>query len=155
MRCVFCLIALAVVMAFSEKAIACTCINDKLSRRFRDATAIFVGTLADEELYGSPKNVQNYVKGNQVLFVKKAFKGVNKEFVSTGLDMSGFTMNCPWLMEFVDGKDYLVFAYGKEFKINVSCPDSAEITGQYDSTIEQISKLDSFWFRTKARIWPF
>ncbi len=143
------------VFFFSEAVSACTCVNDKLSKRFRKANAVFVGSLADRELYESPQNVQNYKDGRFVLFVNKAFKGISKEFVAVDMDFTGFTTNCPWLDKFDEDKDYLVFAYEKDLKVRVSCSDTMPLRAAYDSTVKDIGRLDSFWFRTKVRLWPF
>jgi len=114
-----------------------------------------VGSLADEDHYESPQNVQNYKDGLLVLFVEQSFKGVRKEFVAVDIDMTDFSGSCPSLTRLKEDADYLIFAYGKELKIRAECPDSRELKAGYSDVIKQISKLDSFWFRTKARLWPF
>ena len=153
MRVVFS--GLVVILAASTSAIACTCVNDPLAKRFRKAEAIFVGTLAYEELYEKPEKVQNYKDGLWVLLVKESFKGVRKEYVAIDLDMTHFSGACPSLTRLDDDRDYLIFAYGKDLKVRAECSDSRELKAEYNETTREISKLDSFWFRTRARLWPF
>lgn len=153
MRVVFS--AMAVICAAALTTVACTCVHDSLGKRFRKAEAIFVGTLADKGLYESPQNVQNYKDGRLVFLVEESFKGVRKKFIAVDIDLTGFSANCPFLTDIAEDSDYLIFAYGRELQFRAECPDSRELKAGYSDVIKQIGKLDSFWFRTKARLWPF
>ena len=102
-----------------------------------------------------PKMFRTTKKAFLVLFVEESFKGVRKEFVAVDIDMTGFSGACPSLSRLEEDTDYLIFAYGKELKIQAECSDSRELKAGYGEVIKQISKLDSFWFRTRARVWPF
>ncbi len=149
----------AVVLLFAfllcaESTFACTCVIDSLSKRFRKADAVFVGRLTDYE--GEPtSNIQNFKPGLWVLEVKRSFKGIKQDFVAIDLDMEDFSGACPSLTRLDDDVDYLVFAYGKGLKIHAECPDTRPIKPEYNLTIREISRLENFWFRTKARLWPF
>ena len=89
------------------------------------------------------------------MWVEESFKGVEKEFIAVDIDLTGISASCPSLTRLEEDKDYLIFAYGRELKFRADCPDSLELTAGYNDAVKQISKLDSFWFRTKARLWPF
>lgn len=158
MRTVFSSVVLVLCISFfTESAFACTCIINSLSKRFRKAEAVFVGTFGEYE-NESTSDVQNFKKGLPILEVKKAWKGIKKEYVAVDFDFEGATgggVGCPWFYRLEKEKDYLIFAYGKELKVLVECSDSRELTAKYDWTSEELGKLDSFWFRTKARLWPF
>ncbi|MEJ7848193.1 MAG: hypothetical protein WKF92_08915 [Pyrinomonadaceae bacterium] len=155
MRAVFSSVVLVLcIIFFAEPAFACTCVLNSLSKRFRKAEAVFVGSFGDYK-DESTSDVQNFRKGLPILEVKKAWKGVKKEYVAVDFDFEGATGGCPWFYRLEKGKEYLIFAYGKELKVSVECSDSRELTAKYDWTSEELGKLDSFWFRTKARLWPF
>lgn len=101
-------------------------------------------------------SIQNYKDDFWVFQVKKSWKGIEKEYVAVDLDTSHASPGgtCPWLMP-EKKKDYLIFAYGTQLKVVVECSDSRQLTDKYDWTTEEISRLNSFWFRTKARLWRF
>jgi hypothetical protein len=158
MRAVFSEAAVVILLlVMSEAANACTCTVNSLSKRFRKADVIFVGRLSIEPDEPST-NIQNYAKELPVLEVVKAFKGVKKEYVAVGFDFDGATGgggSCPWFYKFEKDEEYLVFAYGRGLKVIVECSDTRPLQAKNDDVTEQISRLDSFWFRTEARVWPF
>lgn len=145
---------LVLCFALSDVGLACTCVIDPLSKRFREAEAIFIGRLAgtaNEE----KEDVQNREQGSWVLDVKKSFKGVSKDRIAVDFDMTDFSGACPSLTRLEDDRDYLIFAYGKDLKIRSECSDSRSIKAEYDWTAKEIARLHSFWFRIRARLWPF
>jgi len=134
------------------QAFSCTCVLDDLSKRYRKADAVFIGRIYDYDDEDIPK-IQNYKKGLLVLLVKKSWKGVKKEFIA--IDFEDFPKSvgtCPILYNFEEGKDYLVFAYGKELKVEVECSDTRVLKGEYEYTTKEISRLDSFWFRFRSKL---
>ena len=141
----------------AESAIACTCVHQKLSKRFRKAEAVFVGTpvYVDENDPGQVKSIQNFKKGLSMLKVKKSWKGVKSETIAVELDFNTYGGNCPNLTRFEVDEDYLIFAYGKDLKVTVGCPDSAKITKGSEYPHNEMKRLDRFWFRLWARIKPF
>ncbi len=55
------------------------------------------------------------------------------------------------------GKQYLVFAYGKNLEVTSVCSDTWEIpkdknAPSYDTMQSNLKKLDSFWFRFWSRL---
>lgn len=117
---------------------------------------MFIGQIAD--IKSEPiANIQNYKEGLTVLDVKKSWKGVKKEFIAIDLDFDDATTGgmCSLLYKFEQDQEYLVFAYEKEkeLKVTVECSDTRKLESKYDWTAKEISKLDSFWFRTKSRLW--
>lgn len=133
----------------------CTCVLDKLSKRFRKADAVFVGHIYDYDDEDIPK-IQNYKKGLPVLLVKKSWKGIKNEFVAIYFeDFPNSVGTCPILYNFEEEKDYLVFAYGKELKVEVECSDTRALKAEYNNTTKEISRLDSFWFRFGSKLHLF
>lgn len=132
----------------------CSCVDSPLSKRYREAEAVFVGGIYELEKDDIPK-VQNYREGLPVLLVKRSWKGIRQELVAVDFDFPPKLSSCPLLMKFEEGVDYLVFAYGKDFAVRAECSDTHKLSGKYDKTIRDMSALDSFWFRFKTKVWPF
>jgi hypothetical protein len=152
MRHLFCVFAVLILTGFCvTDSFACSCVNDLLSRRFKKAEAVFVGGVYDYEDEDIPK-IQNYKEGLPVLLVKKSWKGIKKELVSVDFNLPKKPGACPELYSFDEDADYIVFAYGKELKVEVQCSDTQKLKPEYDETIKEILKLDSFWFRTWTRL---
>lgn len=135
-------------------SIGCSCVDSPLKERFRNATAVFVGGLYDID-EGDKPNVQNYRDGTPVLLVKRSWKGIGKELVAIDFDFPKQIGACPLLDHFDEGVDYLVFAYGKDLEIRAQCSDTHKLTNEYTGINRDMRRLDSFWFRFGARVWPF
>jgi hypothetical protein len=134
----------------------CSCIILSLDKRFREANAVFIGKIPED---GEPDN-NSLIQGSKdgvVLEVVKSWKGINRKYVSVGFNFPEKLGGCPSLYKFDEGKEYLVFAYGKDLKVEVECSDTRElITNKeswgYEAQQKETKKLDSFWFRLWARI---
>ena len=149
------LLAIAILMPGVVTARACSCVLSSLKNRFRNAEAVFVGRTVTVKPSGNSE-IQNYSADMITFEVIKSWKGISKEYVSIDLDipqMIGTT--CPTLFQFDPEKEYLIFAYGQDLKVNTVCSDTRPLTSSYDWTAKEISKLNSRWFRFKARVWPF
>lgn len=140
------------ILASSGTISACSCVVTPLSKRFRNAEAIFVGRAADYDNI-LPANIQNYVEGRPVLEVGRSWKGIDKKYVAVDFDLSTAIGGCPSFWRFEEGRDYLVFAYGRSLEIQISCSDTKAVGVGYSK--QEMRRLDSFWFRTKTRFWPF
>ncbi len=148
------------ILLIAESAYGCSCIILPLTKRFRQSEAIFVGRLAYD--YDTAKSsVQNFDEGRPVFEVTKRLKGISKRYVAINLDWDEIAKGgmCPTLVRFEEDKDYLIFAYGDNLTIQSVCSDSRKLNTQspeWDKhTASEIRKLESFWFRTRARLWPF
>jgi hypothetical protein len=133
-------------------ALACSCVLNPLSKRFKKAEAVFIGKYA-EEIPEDNNEIQNAKDGLPVLEVVKAWKGVKKEYIA--IDFAEFPKsvgNCLPFYRFEEDKEYLVFAYGKDLKVETVCSDTRPLTAGYDYTTEEISRLNNFWFRFRARL---
>lgn len=141
----------------TTSAFACTCVAAPLEQRFRKANAVFAGQAADDsQLPQKTTSIQG--DGEQILSVLKAWKGVTREFVAIRFqELHDSAANCPTLFYFEQGKQYLVFAYGKKLEVQTVCSDTWEIPGEptsfgYKQMREYTDKLDSFWFRLRSRL---
>lgn len=146
--------AIALIVFLGSAAFGCTCVDGPLARRYREAKAVFVGGLYEFENEEIPK-IQNYRDGLPVLLVKRSWKGVNRELIAVDFDFPTRLGSCPLLTKFEDGIDYLVFAYGKNMAVRAECSDTRKLTTEYRQINRDRSRLDSSWFRLKAKIWPF
>lgn len=149
-------VALFAIVLLPVSGVACTCVFDSLKDRFLRAEAVFVGGLYDFE-ESEKAEIQNFNEGLPVLWVKKRWKGIHKELVAIDFDFpkgSGGS-TCPFFYQFEPKSDYLIFAYGKDLKVAVECSDTQMLTTTYNNVHKEISRLDSKWFRLKARVWPF
>ncbi len=148
------------MLVLSEYAFGCSCINRRLTTRFRESEAIFVGRLAELD-DGAKSSIQNYDEGRPVFEVTKRLKGTSKQFVAIDLDWDEIAKAgmCPALYQFEENEEYLVFAYGKKLTIQSVCSDTRKLKTSAEwldkETADDIRKMSSFWFRTRARIWPF
>src|SRR6185503_4846628 len=94
---------------------------------------------------------------DQTIVVIKAWKGIKKKFVSLSFERTRDTGNCPVLYYLEPGKQYLVFAYGKNLEVTSVCSDTWEIpkdkaSAMYEVMQQSVKKLDSFWFRFRSRL---
>lgn len=154
----------ASLMFAAQTAFGCTCVQDSLGERFRRAKVVFVARGMADEPEGRSL-VQNYAdddKYSQALEVLKGYKGVKKKFVRVTFDKDGLKNSawCPTLYYFEPNRQYLVFAYGKDYEVEQVCSDTREIPAgkeepTYQYAHEEVKRLDSFWFRLRARLNPF
>lgn len=152
MKQIFCIFtALFLLGVYVNDSFACTCVTEGVSKRFKKAKAVFVGSIYDYEDEEIPE-IENYKKGLPVLLVKKSWKGIKNELVAVDFNFPEKMGMCPQLYQFEEDVDYLVFAYGKDLKVKVECSDTQKLEPKYNETIKDISKLDSFWFRTWTKL---
>lgn len=138
-----------------SSALACSIYLPPLRHDFRKAETVFVGKVLSVEPAVLTKDEEKKLSKlkERELFSRikfqiiKQWKGANvneREYVGIAFDFCG----CPdWPMDqFVEGKEYLIFAREKN---TLSVCESMSVTP------EVMKRLDSFWFRTWARIYPF
>lgn len=144
---------------FAVEVAACTIEISPLRKDFRRANSVFTGKLlsidalkpntSDEEKI--PDSWSDWKEFSKVKFqVERKWKGSfarELEFVAAAY----YTCACDTRMsQFAVGKSYLVFAETRDF-VSIC---SAEEIGR-TTTTNTMKRLDSFWFRTWARIYPF
>ena len=133
------------ILSFGYSTVySCTCVHNSLSKRFKKAKVIFIGeitSIKDEK----KRNIQNYKRGLPVLEVIKSWKGVKKDYIA--IDFADFPKSsgtCPILYQFEKDKQYLVFAYENDLKVEVECSDTRALKAKYDYKSKEISRLNSF-----------
>lgn len=134
---------------FSENSYACSAYTSPLKERFRKAETVFVGTVANVEPYPPGRNwTLDGLNQYTVRFkTTKTWKGAEKgerEYVVFELDCDcDGTLDVPKL-----GKEYLV----TPDKHPIVCHAVATDT---ERGRNEIKRLDRFWFRTWATLYPF
>jgi hypothetical protein len=149
-------ILFALLASLEATAFACVCVNDSLGKRYRKAKAVFIGRAIDADAKGPAAAL---VQGDQqqTIEVIKAWKGIHRRYVSVSFERVTSSGDCPVIYFLESGKQYLVFAYGDELEVKAECSDTWEIPADqksrmYDPMQRNIRKLDSFWFRFRARL---
>ncbi len=137
---------------------ACTAPIVTLRNSFISAKYVFLGEIVsverkeDEEL---PEKLQDYYKAlDKITFkVIKSWKGSSKNQI---VNYSIPYCPCPGReFDFVKGKKFLVFADENNF-FDICDMNSVQMDSEYAEYVEKnIKRLNSFWFRTWARIYPF
>lgn len=151
----FVLILFFVTFSF-ENIIACTVNIEPLRKTFRQSKNVFVGEIISVEPVNEkdlPKNLKEYKYLSKLTFkVDKSWKGKNKRVVVYSYPFC----NCPMReYNFSAGKKFLVFA-DKNSYYDVCNLSNIEFSSDRNNNSQEIIKrLDSFWFRTWARIYPF
>ena len=156
MKKVFKILILFFLSGFAVSEIsACTCVITPLSKRFKKAEAVFIGKIA-EDVPENDSEIQNAKNGLPVLEVIKSWKGIRKDYVAVDFaEFPNSSGTCPVLYYFEEDQEYLIFAYGKDLKVEVQCSDTRPLRARYNETTEEISKLNSLWFRSWAKLNPF
>lgn len=141
---------------FVTEVLACECVELKLEKRFRKAKVVFIGRVADDSEI--PDN-NNLVQGDgvQTLKIIESWKGVNKKFIDINFDLESAKNSgmCPTLFLLEEDKEYLIFAYGEEYRIQPVCSDTRvldKISPYYEHQEKQMKKLRSFWFRFRSEL---
>lgn len=141
------ILASSILFAAAWEVSACSCIIYSLSKRFNDANAVFVGkhvfAPADTE------KVQNYSEEFAVFEVLQSWKGVHNDFVAVRIDFPDRAGTCS-IFTPQENVQYLVFAYGIDLRVQTVCSDTLPLTDS-NGTKQEISQLNSFWFRFWAR----
>src|SRR4030095_3561552 len=110
------------VATVTTESLACVCVADPLGTRYRKAKAVFIGRALDQnEKQPAPALVQGDLV--QTIEVIKSWKGIHKKYVAVSFERVTNTGDCPVLYYLEPGKQYLVFAYGKEFEVRTVCSD--------------------------------
>jgi hypothetical protein len=140
------------VTAFCSQVVsACSFDTVPLRKRFRAARNVVIAEVL--EISDAPKNLTDAEKLNTFGSIKfkvlKSWKGTKQSQITLLSDI-GCTPACDIFRYFEKGKKYLMFTDANY--VSYCATDDAE-----NNIVKkrQIKKLDDFWFRTWARIYPF
>lgn len=157
----YCLSWALVVFAFlAQQVSACEIVIPPLRNEFRQARAVFIGkvkrvqdfTPSPQESLNVPEPWRAYKTLARIHFeISKKWKGPGsreQEYVA----IAHLPCGCPgdpW-RQFSEGDEYLIFEYDKGF---LTVCESDKIGPGHVQ--DKVKRLNSFWFRAWARIYPF
>jgi hypothetical protein len=153
------IIVLTLAVCF-QSVNACTIEITPLRKEFKQAKSVFVGKVisvvehspSEKETHLVPKYLRNWKHFSKVTFeIMEKWKGNvsgRKEYLAVAYFMCG----CPGpkLDEFKEGQKYLVFAETKNFVHICSAGNLSE-----DHVAKNAKRLNRFWFRVWANLYPF
>ena len=137
----------------------CTCPGVPLRPTFKEAKAVFIGKLPENDL---PSKIKTQgAKNGIVLEVKKSWKGVKGGYFSVTTKFEDYGMCTMFLKKFEKGKKYLIFVEGENFEVRNYCTYSEELYSskhpdwykeRQHSLLKKLDKYGNFWFRFGKRI---
>lgn len=121
-------------------AFSCSCVERSARKDYRSAKAIFIGEVIGVSQGNLPASVK--------FKVEKQWKGAKQsEFIASwGYEGVG---TCGGFL-FEKGQKYLVYVHGKELSVYTACDRTAKLGYVKD----ELKRLNSFWFRFSARVYP-
>ena len=153
-----CLVTLVALAVLSPAALGCTCVYvPKNSTAFRRASAVFIGEVVSKARSSLPANWDDdtapLVTDVVTFKVEKSWKGVRSSEVNAWIDM--WFSNCSSLT-FREGEKYLLYADSYKGSLVIYWCEKAALTASLSSedTQKRVKQLNSFWFRTRARLFP-
>ena len=142
------LVIFALLMFGASAVYACSCADPTVREKFRKSDLIFVGRVID--IRDAPPNSDMFVY-SVTLHVEKKWKGATKSNVTVlwAYDRPGWCNDLP----LSKGEQYLIYTSTEHGFYGVY-PDCG--TNYFAKTHgEEIAKLNGFWFRLSARLFPY
>ena len=156
MKIIFRSTLLLLLVAFgSSLAYSCSCEIPNQRERYRKANAVFVGEvleLKERPRVETSENLNDFPY--QVTFrVEKQWKGKRQSEVTALSDYENLGMCNDLYLEV--GKRFLVYAPRKNGRLIVYAKCGPNVPANNEYTDEEIEKLDSFFFRASAFLFPY
>jgi hypothetical protein len=150
------LVVLFLLILAGENTLACECIFIGDRKAFKHANRVFIGEV--QAIENSAARIANpeYAGYNAIVTFKiiKAWKGKKSGVIKTRFNRER-DAGCYGHAPILSG-EYLVYAKGKYFIIDTSVCSQTRLLDRQDERMQaKIRKLNSFWFRLKARMIPF
>jgi hypothetical protein len=141
-------------IAAGESALACECNFVSEREKFKHAKRVFIGevqAIDNNAMIEDPE----YYRYNVIVTFKiiKAWKGKKSGIVRARFSPE-LSLGCDGRTPVLSSK-YLVYALGKYLIIDTGCSHTRLLDMQEERMQAQIRKLNSFWFRFRARVIPF
>jgi hypothetical protein len=142
---------LALLTCSAPIAFSCSCADPSQREKFREANTVLLGEVTEiRESKETDKNFSTYPF--LVRFkVERQWKGAKKqEFVALAdYDNPGMCGD----LDLKVGERFLIYAYREKGRLLIVTDCGPNRRAEYAE--EEIEKLDSFWFRMFARLYPF
>ncbi|HEY8560034.1 MAG TPA: hypothetical protein VIL74_06630 [Pyrinomonadaceae bacterium] len=152
MKCVFrfCVLSLLIFTVGFQTVNACTITVEPLRKHFRRANAVFLAEVVEIRQKPGAAESKNFISDDVTFDISETWKGDHRNRATLPAS-SGFICGCDSKpSRFETGRKYVVFLNNE----NVAdiCDSEPVETGGTPKTVE---RLDRFWFRAWARIYPF
>ncbi len=155
------LFAVLILFCGSSTIYGCLCPYLPLRQTFKEAKAIFIGKLPENNL--PPKIKAQGAKNGTMFKVEKSWKGVREDYFSVMTKFEDNGMCSLFFKKLEKGKQYLIFVEGENFEVRNYCTYSGEIYSQAAShpewykegqskIIKKLNKFSNFWFRLSERL---
>ncbi len=128
---------------------ACTFAEESLQKSFRQAKAVFLGEVKDIKLKPNSDYIKSLIDGEITFVISKSWKGNYKKQITFPANI-GWACGCDSPDQFKVGQEYIVFI-DKQSVANFC--DSEKADTKYGR--DKVKRLDNFWFRNWAQIYPF
>jgi len=142
-------LALTLLMFSASIAYSCSCADPSIREKFRAADLVFVGRVIDFK--DAPPLKDSIFVYSVTLKVEKIWKGTRKPEITVlwAFDRPGWCNDLPLIKD----ERYLIYT-GREKEGYGVYPDCGpNYFAKYHT--EEIKKLNGFWFRLFARLFPF
>jgi hypothetical protein len=139
---------LALLAAASSTAYSCSCADPTVREKFRTSDLVFVGRITD--IQAAPSNSDMFVY-TVTLHVEKKWKGAAKSDVRVlwAYDRPGWCNDLP----LAKGQRYLIYTSREKGSYGVYPDCGTNYLAETRS--QEIAKLNGFWFRVSARLFPY
>jgi hypothetical protein len=150
---VFGLAVAAVLLCLSAReAPACSCGEFSVRQKFRSSDAVFVGRVVELTPFGPTKEFP--LAMHLVRFeVERRWKGARGREVTAVADFDSPGM-CGDLKLEVGGR-YLIYAPSEKGRLRVYADCGPNLDLKWKEAAGEMKRLDSFWLRAKARLYPY
>jgi hypothetical protein len=142
---------LALLMCSAPIAFSCSCSDPSQREKFREANTVFLGEVTE---YGERKVTDEDFSAYPFLVrfkVERQWKGAKKQEIVALADYD----NPGWCgdLDLKVGERFLIYAYREKGRLLVVTDCGPNRKAVYAE--EELGKLNNFWFRIFARVYPF
>lgn len=141
---------IAVILMSAQEALPCSCAEPGVREKFRAADSVFVGSLMEM----SPSNPTEDLPlaAYTVKFkVERRWRGARKSEITAvaNYDRPGWCGD----LNLTVGERYLIYAEREKGRLLIYTDCGPSLNSKYAA--EEIKRLNGFWFRFFARMYPF
>lgn len=136
----------------ARQASACSCGEFSVRHKFRYSDAVFVGKVVEMTPFGPTDDFP--LAAYAVRFeVGRRWKGAKGREVSAVVDYD----RRGWCgdLNLTVGESYLIYAPRERGRLHVYTDCGPNLDLKWNEAAGEMRRLDSFWLRAKARLYPF
>ena len=146
----FCILMLMLFTFYFQTVTACTITIEPLRKSFRRANAVFLAEVVEIKPKSNAADKNAFTSDDITFNISNSWKS-DYQKRATFPASSGFICGCDSKpSQFEIGKKYIVFV-NQENVADICDAEPAE-SGEFPAAVR---RLDRFWFRAWARIYPF